>query len=171
MSSQVGAGTSYPVTIPDYTDVADIRVALQLLAYGISSDPANNAGILRNSIFGKILYDVQPTPTTINTASTLTIAQLLTYIIVSTPTAPINFTLPTGALSDTGINGAGQASPNNTSFDWSIINTGSTAGATITLLASTSHTIVGSATVAIGTSARFTTRKTATNTFVTYRIA
>lgn len=170
MSSQVGIGTSYPITIPDYTDTADIQAAIQLLAYGTTSTPTNNAGILTNSIFGKIIYRIQPNPTTINTSATLTIAQLLTYIIVSTPTAAINLTLPTGSLSDTGIQGAGQVSPNNTSFDWSIINTSSTSGATITLLPGTAHTIVGSATIAIGTSARFRTRKTATNTFVTYRI-
>lgn len=171
MSSQIAASTSYPVTIPDYTDVADIQVAIQLLAYGTTSPPANNAGILANSVFGKIFYEVQPNPTAINSTATLTIAQLLTYIVTSAPTAAINLTLPTGALSDTGIQGAGQVSPNNTALDWSIINTSATVGATITLLAGTGHTIVGSATVAIGTSARFRTRKTATNTFVTYRLS
>jgi len=171
MSSQVGTGTSYPITIPDYSDTADIQVALQLLAYGTTSTPANNAGILTSSVFGKIIYGVQPNPTSINSTATLTIAQLLTYIITSAPSSAINLTLPTGTLSDTGINGAGQVSANNTSFDWSIINTSSTTGATVTILAGTAHTIVGSATVAIGTSARFRTRKTATNTFVTYRIA
>jgi hypothetical protein len=171
MSSTIATGTSYAVTIPDQTDVADIQVALQLLAYGTTSAPANNAGILTNSLFGKIIYEVQPNPTAVNSTATLTIAQLLTYIVTSAPTAAINLTLPTGTLSDTGIQGAGQVSPNNTAFDWSIINTSATVGATVTVLAGTWHTIVGSATVAIGTSARFRTRKTATNTFVTYRLA
>lgn len=171
MSSSTGTGTSYQVTIPDQTDVADIQTALRLLAYGSSSSPANNAAILTHSIFGKMIYPVQPNPTTLNSTATLTIAQLLTYIIVSSPTSAINFTLPTGTLSDTGITGGGVASPNNSSFSWSIINTSSTAGATITLIAGTGHTIVGSTTVAIGTSATFKTRKTATNTFVTYRLS
>lgn len=171
MSSEIGTGTSYPITIPDYTDTADIQVALKQLVYGITSTPANNAAILRNSIFGKMLYEVQPTPTAKNSAATLTAAELLTYIITSAPTAAINLTLPTGTLTDTAIQGASVVSPNNTAFDWSIINTSSTVGATVTLLAGTAHTIVGSATVAIGTSARFRTRKTATNTFVTYRLA
>jgi len=169
MTTSIGSSTSYAATVPALTEVADIQVALRLLAYGTSSDPANNAGIATNSVFGKIIYEVQPSPTAVNSTATLTIAQLLTYIITSAPTGAINLTLPTGTLSETGIQGAGTASPNNTAFDWSIINTSSTTGAT--LVAGTAHTIVGSATVAIGTSARFRTRKTATNTFVTYRIA
>jgi hypothetical protein len=59
--------------------------------------------------------------------------------------------------------------PINGCFDWSIINTGTSSGA-VTLLAGTAHTIVGAAVVAIGTSAGFRTRKTAANTYVTYRI-
>jgi hypothetical protein len=54
------------------------------------------------------------------------------------------------------------------SFDWAIINTG---GNTLTVTASTGHTIVGTATVVTVVSARFRTRKTAANTFVTYRLA
>lgn len=52
-------------------------------------------------------------------------------------------------------------------FDWVVINTGS---GTATMTAGVGHTIVGLATVAAATSARFRTRKTAANTFVTYRI-
>jgi hypothetical protein len=55
------------------------------------------------------------------------------------------------------------------SFDWSVINLGSASGA-VTMTAGTDHTYVGSATVAIATSALFRTRKTAANTFVTYRV-
>jgi hypothetical protein len=171
MPTTIGPSTSYSASVPLTTDTADIQVALRLLAYGTSSDPANNAAILTNSVFGKMIYPVQPNPTTLSATATLTIAQLLTYIIVASPTSAINLTLPTGTLSDTGINGGGAASPNNSSFNWSIINTSSTSGATVTLVAGTGHTIVGSATVAIGTSATFKTRKTATNTFITYRLA
>ena len=39
-----------------------------------------------------------------------------------------------------------------------------------TVTAATGHTIVGAAAVANSTSGRFRTRKTAANTFVTYRI-
>jgi len=39
------------------------------------------------------------------------------------------------------------------------------------MAAGTAHTYVGNATVAITTSATFRTRKTAANTYVTYRIS
>lgn len=115
-------------------------------------------------------YNIQPTITTISAAgsTTLTIAQLLTTIVQVTQSAAVTLVLPTGTLSDAGVlNGLSAV---NTSFFWAIINTGSVLGA-ITMTAGTGHTYVGSATVAIGTSAQFQTVKTAANTFVTYRIA
>jgi hypothetical protein len=115
-------------------------------------------------------FNIQPTITTITAAgsTTLTIAQLLTTIIQVTQTAAVTLVLPTGTLTDAGVlNGLGVT---NNSFLWILINTGSASGA-ITLSAGTGHTYVGSATVAIGTSAQFQTVKTATNTYVTYRIA
>jgi hypothetical protein len=68
-------------------------------------------------------------------------------------------------LTDAGISSGGL--PIDTAFDWVLINTGS---GTATLAAGTGHTIVGAATTAIATSSRWRTRKTAANTFVTYRI-
>jgi hypothetical protein len=115
-------------------------------------------------------FNIQPTITTITAAgsTTLTVAQLLTTIIQVTQTAAVTLVLPTGTLTDAGVlNGLGVT---NNSFLWIVINTGSVLGA-ITLSAGTGHTYVGSATVAVGTSAQFQTVKTATNTFVTYRIA
>jgi hypothetical protein len=115
-------------------------------------------------------FNIQPTITTITAAgsTTLTVAQLLTTIIQVTQTAAVTLVLPTGTLTDAGVlNGLGVT---NNSFLWIVINTGSASGA-ITLSAGTGHTYVGSATVAIGTSAQFQTVKTATNTYVTYRIA
>ena len=78
------------------------------------------------------------------------------------------FTLPTGTLTDAGILN-GQLLVNQ-AFDWTIINTGSSVGI-ITVSGGTNNTLVGSGTIAIVTSATFRTTKTATNTFVTYRIA
>jgi hypothetical protein len=109
----------------------------------------------------------QQTPTAVTATGTLTIANLLTQIITSTSATAVALTLPTGTLSDAGVSGGTSAV--NTSFDWSIINTGSAVG-DVTLVAGTAHTIVGSATVAVGTSGKFRSRKTATNTFVTYRV-
>jgi len=167
MTTPIGSSTSYPAITPNLTDTADIQVALRLLSYGISTDPSTDADIAINSIFGKIKYRVQPSATVSSSTATLTIDQLLTKIIQSAPSAAINLTLPTGSLSDTGI---AVGTTTNVAFDWSLINTSSTTGATVNLVASTGHTIIGSAAVAIGTSGLFRTRKTATNTFVTYRI-
>lgn len=110
----------------------------------------------------------QATPTAKTADATLTIAELLTKIITATSASAVALTLPTGTLTDAGL--AGGSAVVGSSFDWSVINLGSSSGA-VTMTAGTAHTYVGAAVVAIATSARFRTRKTATNTFVTYRIA
>jgi hypothetical protein len=114
-----------------------------------------------------IVLMTQQTPTAVTATGTLTIANLLTQIITSTSATAVSLTLPTGTLSDAGISGGTSAV--NTSFDYSIINTGSAVG-DVTLVAGTGHTIVGSAVVTVGTSGGFRCRKTATNTFVSYRV-
>jgi hypothetical protein len=113
-------------------------------------------------------YNIQPTITSLSATATLTIAQLLNTIVQVTSASAVALTLPTGTLTDAGVlNGVSVV---NNSFLWIVINTGSVLGA-ITMTAGTGHTYVGNATVAINTSAQFQTVKTATNTFVTYRIA
>ena len=116
---------------------------------------------------GKAFFSVQPAPIAKSATATLTIAELLTGIVTTSGTAAITLTLPTGTLTDAGV--IAPALPVNGCFDWAIINTGTSSGA-VTVAAGTGHTLVGSATVAIGTSAGFRTRKTAANTFVTYRV-
>lgn len=114
------------------------------------------------------LFAVQPTPSAINASATLTIAQLLTRIITTNSATAVAFTLPTGTLTDAGILN-GQLLVDQ-SFDWSIVNTGSAVGV-VTVSGGTANTLVGSGVLAITTSATFRTRKTAANTFVTYRVA
>jgi len=111
---------------------------------------------------------LQQTPNAQTASVTLTLANLLTEIITSTSASAVALTLPTGTAS--------QTAPfltvaiSNQAFDWTIINLGSSFGA-VTLTANTGYTIVGSATVAIGTSARWRSVNTATNTWVAYRIS
>jgi hypothetical protein len=114
------------------------------------------------------LYVSQPTPSAINASATLTIAQLLTRIITTNSATAVAFTLPTGTLTDAGILGGFLLI--DQSFDWSIVNTGSAVGI-VTVSGGTGNTLVGSGVLAITTSATFRTRKTAANTFVTYRVA
>ena len=110
---------------------------------------------------------MQGAPAAVNATATLTIAQLLGLLITTTSATAVSLTLPTGTLTDAGI--TAPAMPIGGAFDWFIINLGSSTGA-ITLVAGTGHTIVGSAAIPIATSAGFRTRKTAANTYVTYRL-
>lgn len=105
----------------------------------------------------------QAAPGTLNATGTLTATLLLGGIVTSTTGAAVTATLDTGATMDLAAEFAV-----NDSFDWSVINTG---GNTLTVTASTGHTIVGVAAVVTVTSALFRTRKTAADTFVTYRLA
>jgi hypothetical protein len=115
-----------------------------------------------------IVYTNQNAPVAYDATNTLLIADILSQVITTTSAVAVSLTFPTGTLTDAGIL-AGNAAV-NTAFEWSIINLGSAVGV-ITLIAGTGHTIVGSLTIAVGASARFKTRKTATNTYVTYRLA
>jgi len=110
----------------------------------------------------------QGTPTAKTATATLTIAELQTGIITSTSASAVALTLPTGTLTDAGVLSGTMAV--GQSFEWGVINLGSSSGA-VTMTAGTDHTYVGNAVVAISTSAWFRTRKTATNTYVTYRIS
>jgi hypothetical protein len=107
-------------------------------------------------------------PTNSNTTATATAASLLDGIRTGTPTADIDLQLPTG----TNMDAAFQDLQTNQSFEWSVINLATAAsGFDITVTANTDHTVVGQMVVTGETSGRFLTRKTAANTFVTYRIA
>ena len=55
MTTTVGASTSYPLTIPELSETADIQTAIKLISYGQSADPTNNADIEANSLAGYLL--------------------------------------------------------------------------------------------------------------------
>jgi hypothetical protein len=112
---------------------------------------------------GVIAHD-QPAPAAVNATATLTVANLKTGIITSTSAAATDMTLPTGTDTQAGFSGT----YDNFTFEWSVINTGPSL---VRVLAGTAHTIVGSGSVATGTSGRFASRRTAANTFVTYRLS
>lgn len=119
----------------------------------------------------------QGAPTAMTTAAAITATGLLSGIITGTHAAGATaaYTLPTGALLDAAVELAiGEA------MDWVLINLSAAAIDTITVTADTGHTIVGNPIVQsshastggiYGNSAQFRTRKTAADTFVTYRIA
>lgn len=106
----------------------------------------------------------QPTPGVLNATGALTAALILAGIVTSTTAAAVAGTLDTGTVMDAALTMAV-----GDSFDWSVINTGGANAFTVT--AAAGHTIVGSGVVALTSSGRFLTTKTAANTFVTYRVS
>lgn len=106
---------------------------------------------------------IQGAPATINASATMLAADLMKKIVTSTSAAAVVATVPTGTLLDAAAGLAiGEA------FEWNLINTGPSS---VTVTASTGHTLVGTMVVATVTSAAFSSRKTAANTFVTYRLS
>lgn len=114
--------------------------------------------------FGVGLAAPQAAPGALNATGTLTAALILGGIVTSSTAAAVTATLDTGAVMDAVTDMA-----IDTGFYWTAINTGGTNAFTVT--ASTGHTIVGQGAVTTVLSGRFFTRKTAADTFVTYRVS
>lgn len=106
---------------------------------------------------------IQGDPVAVNVTGAISAAAIQGGIVTSTTGAAVAGTVPTGAVMDA----AAQMAIGD-SVDWSVINTG---GNTFTVTAATGHTIVGVAAVVTVTSGWFRTRKTAAETFVTYRLS
>ena len=113
---------------------------------------------------------LQGAPGTLNATGTLTAALISTGIVTSSAAADVVATVDTGAAMDTALSGVvdiGEA------FDWSAINTHASNAFTVTAAAS-GHTLVGSGVIDAdlgGGSGRFRSRRTAADTWVTYRLA
>ena len=108
-----------------------------------------------------VVYAPAPAAT-ISALTTLTNAQILPQIVVTSGTS-FTLTMPLGSTLETLVAWAGT----NLGFEFSLINT---ASGTITMALNTGVTLVGTMTVLTGISARFRIRRTAANTFVLYRI-
>ena len=124
---------------------------------------------------GEILFVAQPTPTSIAAGNaTLTAAQLATRILLGSPGASAAaYTLPTAALTDA----AFPSMPNNSSFDFTVINVDGSSSGVITMTTATGWTIgtsgsQGLMTVAAtaGTSISFRARKTGDAAWALYRL-
>lgn len=145
--------------------------AAQATADGLATTKADIAsptftGVLTApNIASTIQYNYLPSPPTKTATATLTATELLGDIIVSAGTATYSMTLPTGALMDSGITNI----PDGYAFTWSVINT--VAFSKTIAPAASGHTFVGNATIAVNASARYLSRKNATNSWTTYRIS
>jgi hypothetical protein len=104
----------------------------------------------------------QADPVAVNVTGAVSAAAILGGIVTSTTAAAVAGTVPTGAVMEAAANWT-----TGDAVDWSVIATGANA---FTVTAASGHTLVGDAAVASGTSGQFRTRKTAADTFVTYRI-
>lgn len=114
---------------------------------------------------GGSLIRTQGTPGVLDATGTLTAALLDTGIVTSSTAAAVVATLDTGVVMDdtfAPILNIGE------SINWSVINTGGANAFTVT--ASAAHTIVGAGAVAANTSGNFRTKRTAVDTYVTYRL-
>ena len=138
-------------------------VAEVLYALGVTAVVTENIG-----------RRAQPTPSAMTVTATITPALMLTGLIVGTHAAGATqtYTLPAGATLD-----AALEMDVDESIDWALINASAGAPDTITVAqAGADHTIVGAAVVvsangAPANTAMYRTRKTAADTFVTYRLA
>lgn len=111
---------------------------------------------------GVFLPYVPAPAATISAVTTLTNAQILPQIVVTSGTT-FTLTMPLGTTLETLI-----AWPKiNIGFDFTVINT---ASGTITMAVSTGVAAVGTLTVLTGISANFRLRRTAANTFIMYRV-
>lgn len=105
----------------------------------------------------------QPAEATYTAGATLTVSDLKTGIVSYTG-GVATFTLPTGTDTEAGFSNI----YTNMAFQWSIQHIGA---GTVTLNGNTNHTITGPNTFGASITARFATRRTASNTFVTYRLS
>lgn len=105
----------------------------------------------------------QGDPIAVNVTGAVSALAIQGGIVTSTTAAAVAGTVPTGAVMDAAVQWA-----IGDSVDWSVIATGANA---FTVTAAAGHTIVGTAVVATLTSGLFRTRKTAADTFITYRLS
>lgn len=171
----VAAGVNVWFAATGYTKSTNVGTWLMTNSQAAAVAAITSGTIAGVAITNSTYTGVQGAPATATDTATVTAANLLTRILAGTPTAAAAYTLPTGTNME---NAATWAT--NECFDWNLINLATTATYIITLTANTGHTIVGEPNVAAdasttgvlyGASAHFRTRKTGTNTFVTYRIA
>ena len=165
------------VGFPNYPSQDDLESTFT--GYKVLGPYASGATLVVNAGAAEVAYQVgiapvvfgsnyQATPTTQNSAATLTTAKVMSGLITTTQTtgATIAVLLPNGADMEL----AAQFDVGDY-FDWVLVNL-STGSNTVTITnASSGNNINGNAVVAVTSSARFRTYKTATNTFATYRIA
>jgi AICAR transformylase/IMP cyclohydrolase PurH len=115
----------------------------------------------------EITLGVQAAPQTATATATLTAAQITGGLLVANPdTSAATYTLPTVTATEAVVTNAKVDS----TFELNIVNLGTSSGA-LTIAVGTGWTLVGSATIAITSSARYLARKTGAGAWTIYRVA
>lgn len=148
----VGTGSNTTAAFSAATSVT-IQAGDAPLYYETGTGPVVSE---RNNRFGQGV-----TATALNATGTLTAAMIFGGIVTSTTAAAVTATLDTGAAIDAVID-----ADIGDYWDWSVINTGGTNSLTVT--ASSGHTVVGDGVCVTATSCMYRTVKTAAATYVTY---
>ena len=118
----------------------------------------------------EVVLGTQAAPASLTSTATLTIAQLVTGIVLGNPgSSAATYTLPTVTLTEALLVNAKVDS----SFDFSVINVDGSGSGIITLAVGTGWTLVGLATTAAtaGTTHRYRARKTGTGAWTLYTLA
>ena len=137
------------------------------LAYQDAANIAGPMGVGGALTVGGQQVLFTPAPVALNTTATLTNADIQSQLITSSGAGgSFTLTLPLGTTLDTLVSWASV----NLGFDFSVINDLSIAGV-VTLAANTGVTTVGKMSVDITSSGRFRIRRTATSTYILYRLA
>ena len=173
------------ITFPANTARSDFPVAIGLAS--LSSNPtgttATDGALFYSSTTGRprirvagVWRDLATTngwtntidaPVSFNASASASVADLLAGILTSdaAPSTPVTITLPTGVSMDAGFS----ALSANMAFLWSVINLDGVE--IVTVAGSAGHTIVGELTIAANKSGRWASRRTAANTWISYRIS
>lgn len=118
----------------------------------------------------EVVLGTQTAPATVTTTATLTIAQLVTGLILASPGgSAATYTLPTVALTEALLVNAKVDS----SFDFSIVNVDGNGSGVATVAVGTGWTLIGLATIAAtaGTTHRYRARKTGVGAWTLYTLA
>lgn len=133
------------------------------LGVGVTN-PLGAVDVNGDAVIRGTFYRRQDLHTSKAAAATLTIAELLTNIILYTG-ATANLTMPTATDI---VAGLPASMINQQAFDFSIINTGA---GVVTVVTNTGLTTIGGLTIASGASGHFRLRKTSNTTATLYRMA
>ena len=109
---------------------------------------------------------LQGAPDALDATGALTAALIAKGVVTSSTAAAVTATLATGTQMDTAF---GTLVEIGEAIEWSAVNTGGSNAFTVTQ--NTDHTVVGAGAVAANNSGLFRSKRTAANTWVTYRIA